>query len=165
MSTPDRSTPATSAPAMDRSSLPAAKPQRVLACVLCQQRKVKCNRIFPCSNCVRSNAQCVPATTRGTRRRHRRLPERELLDRLRHYESLLRQGNINFDPLHRDHSETEQIPLKKDNERHGYDSSYEEQLSTTAGADQSSSPSTTLKSETVYEAKYALTLRGSYISS
>ncbi|RAH81742.1 C6 zinc finger domain protein [Aspergillus japonicus CBS 114.51] len=72
------------------------KPQRVLACVLCQQRKIKCDRTFPCANCVRGNMQCEQAI----RQRRRRLPERELLARLRLYERLLRQHNIKFDPLH-----------------------------------------------------------------
>ncbi|KND95319.1 putative transcriptional regulatory protein [Tolypocladium ophioglossoides CBS 100239] len=81
-------------------SLPArsARPQQVLACVLCQQRKVKCDRRFPCANCTRHQAQCVPATQ--TRHRKRRFPERELLDRIRRYEDLLRQNNVKFEPLH-----------------------------------------------------------------
>lgn len=74
------------------------KSQRVLACVLCQQRKVKCDRRFPCANCIKSRVQCVPATL-TQRRRRRRFPERELLERLRKYEELLRQNNIIFDPM------------------------------------------------------------------
>ncbi|EPE06448.1 zinc c6 transcription factor [Ophiostoma piceae UAMH 11346] len=71
---------------------------RVLACVMCQQRKVKCNRKFPCNNCIRVGASCVPAT-QNPRRRRRRFPERELLDRVRSYESLLRQHNVRFESL------------------------------------------------------------------
>ncbi|KAH6660546.1 C6 zinc finger domain protein [Truncatella angustata] len=76
------------------------RPRRVLACVLCQQRKVKCDKKFPCENCVKGNAQCIPATATGPGQRRRRFPERELLDRLRYYEELLRQNNIQFEPLH-----------------------------------------------------------------
>ncbi|KAF3483935.1 Transcription factor [Arthroderma uncinatum] len=54
-----------------------ARTRRPLACVLCQQRKIKSNR-----------------------QQRRRFPERELLARLRHYEGLLRQHNVKFDPLH-----------------------------------------------------------------
>ena len=72
------------------------KAPRVLACVLCQQRKVKCNRQFPCSNCIKSRAQCVPATLLP-RRPRRKLPERDLLDRLHKYEDLLRKHNIDFE--------------------------------------------------------------------
>ncbi|KAH6714115.1 hypothetical protein BKA61DRAFT_56164 [Leptodontidium sp. MPI-SDFR-AT-0119] len=77
------------------------KPQRVLACILCQQRKVKCDRKHPCANCVKARAQCIPAT-QVTRQRKRRFPERDLLDRLRKYEDILRQNNIKFDPLHKE---------------------------------------------------------------
>ncbi|KIW88149.1 uncharacterized protein Z519_11260 [Cladophialophora bantiana CBS 173.52] len=83
------------------TSSQASQPQRVLACVLCQQRKVKCDRVFPCANCVRSRAQCVPGSL-AKRQRRRRLPERELLERLRKYEDLLRQNNVAFEPLHGD---------------------------------------------------------------
>lgn len=75
------------------------KPQRVLACVLCQQRKVKCDRRFPCANCTKAGAQCVPAAL-IPRQRRRRFPERDLLERVRHYESLLREYHIPFEPLH-----------------------------------------------------------------
>ncbi|EAW12030.1 Zn(II)2Cys6 transcription factor [Aspergillus clavatus NRRL 1] len=74
----------------------SAKPRRVLACVACQQRKIKCDRQSPCAHCVRSGAQCTTAV----RQRRRRFPERGLLERLRHYETLLRQHHVDFDPLH-----------------------------------------------------------------
>ncbi|OCT46607.1 C6 transcription factor [Cladophialophora carrionii] len=77
------------------------KPPRMLACVLCSQRKVKCDRQLPCSNCVKFRAQCVPATLAPRQRRHR-IAERELLDRLRKYEELLRQNRITFEPLHKE---------------------------------------------------------------
>ncbi|KIY02442.1 uncharacterized protein Z520_02581 [Fonsecaea multimorphosa CBS 102226] len=83
------------------SSSQALKPGRVLACVLCSQRKVKCDRIFPCANCVRSRAQCVPSS-QVQRARTRRIPQRILLERLRTYEDLLRQNNVAFEPLHKD---------------------------------------------------------------
>ncbi|KAK4998337.1 hypothetical protein LTR66_002425 [Elasticomyces elasticus] len=76
-----------------------SKPQRLLACVLCQQRKVKCDHKYPCATCVRARVQCVQAT-QASRRRRRRFPERELLVRLRQYEDLLSQHNIKIEPLH-----------------------------------------------------------------
>lgn len=75
------------------------KSQRTLACVNCQQRKVRCDREVPCANCLKQHTQCVPATQ--TRPRKRRFPERELLSRVRKYEDLLRQNNVRFDPLHK----------------------------------------------------------------
>ncbi|KAA8571960.1 hypothetical protein EYC84_001902 [Monilinia fructicola] len=80
-------------------STPSQKPRRILACMFCQQRKIKCDRKHPCSHCTKSRVQCVPAT-QVPRQRRRRFPERELLDRLRQYEDLLRQNNIKFEPLH-----------------------------------------------------------------
>ncbi|KAL1853106.1 hypothetical protein Daus18300_011934 [Diaporthe australafricana] len=77
----------------------AVRQPRVLACVLCQQRKVKCDRQFPCAHCLRAGVPCVPAAL-VPRQRRRRFPERDLLERLRHYEDLLRQNNVNFQPLH-----------------------------------------------------------------
>ena len=124
------------------------KPQRVLACVLCQQRKVKCDRKFPCANCIKSRAQCVPATL-ALRRRRRKFPERALLERLRKYEDLLRQNNIAFEPLHKD-SAREKESL---NAESGYDS--DDEHPETVGPDLSTL-STTVKSERGYEAKYAL---------
>jgi hypothetical protein len=79
----------------------AARPQRVLACVLCQQRKVKCDRKTPCNNCTKSGVECVSAAV-APRQRRRRFAEKELLDRLRHYEGLLRQNAVSFEPLHPD---------------------------------------------------------------
>jgi ribosomal protein L13E len=91
MLTPDHSPP-------DLQS-PPAKPQRILACVLCQQRKVRCDRKFPCANCTKAGVQCQSAAL-VQRQRRRRFPERELLERVREYEELLRRNQIQFEPLH-----------------------------------------------------------------
>jgi hypothetical protein len=90
----------------------------------------------------------VPATL-APRRRRRRFPERELLERLRKYEDLLRQNNIKFEPLHKDLAAEKESP----NAEGGYDSDDEQPEA--VGIDWSS-PSTTVKPERVYEAKYAL---------
>ena len=100
------------------------KPKRVLACVLCQHRKVKCDRKFPCANCQKASAQCIPAAL-VPRQRRRRFPERELLDRLRHYEDLLRKHDIKFEPMH---AGTNPTPANATNpeENSGDDSATEE---------------------------------------
>jgi hypothetical protein len=77
-------------------------PRRILACVLCQQRKIKCERRFPCSQCIHSGSECVPAAALGPRQRRPRFPERALLDRLHKYEDLLRDHNIDFEPMYKD---------------------------------------------------------------
>ncbi|GIJ85151.1 hypothetical protein Asppvi_004007 [Aspergillus pseudoviridinutans] len=133
MSTPEQGSP--------RSPLRASnRPTRVLACVLCQQRKVRCDRGFPCANCVRAQAQCVPATQV---RRRRRFPERELLERLRRYEDLLRQNNIQFQPLH--NSFVEKVSSTR--EDRSYDRTSDEKL------ERDSQEEGTPGSETKYEAK------------
>jgi hypothetical protein len=137
--------PDMSPPVPSQFSQPS-KPQRVLACVRCQHRKVKCDRCFPCSNCKASNAQCVPATLTPRGRRKRRFPERELLERLRKYEDLLRQNNINFEPLHKDAAGKMGSPnAHRENES-------DDEHPGALGADPPS-PAITVKSERVYEAK------------
>jgi Fungal Zn(2)-Cys(6) binuclear cluster domain len=145
---PSTSTPNLSPSTPFPSSQPS-KPQRVLACVRCQQRKIKCDRRFPCLNCNTSRAQCTPATLTPHGRRRRRFPERELLERLRRYEDLLRQNNIKFEPLHKDPAGEKESPNTQ-----GGDVSDDERPEAVE-ADWSF-PSTTVKSERVYEAKYAL---------
>ena len=53
---------------------PAAPPQ--LSCELCRERKVKCDKLEPCSNCLSSGAICVPIhrlrLPRGVHARSRR---------------------------------------------------------------------------------------------
>jgi len=126
-----------------------SKAQRVLACVLCQQRKVKCDRKFPCANCLKARVQCVPAT-QLPRRRKRRFPERELLDQLRKYEDLLRQNSIRFEPLRKD-------ALPAANESPHADAEDDSNEEHSGGID-AASPATTIKSEHVSEVKYALSL-------
>ncbi|KAI0602095.1 hypothetical protein F4775DRAFT_538255 [Biscogniauxia sp. FL1348] len=130
------------------TSLPQpGKPPRVLACILCQQRKVRCDRKFPCANCVRSRVQCMPATL-APRRRRRAFPERELLARVRHYESLLRQNNVNFEPLRNDPSGEDVSPQQA--EAPGNESDKERPDS--VSADQSSASNTASPGK-VHEAK------------
>ena len=118
-----------------------SKRKRVLACVLCQQRKVKCDRKFPCANCVKASAQCVLSTL-VPRQKRRKFSERVLSDRLRHYEELLRQNDIEFKPL---------LTLAGgeasfSERRQGFDSSGE-------GYSDQQPKETTSKPETLYEAK------------
>ena len=122
--------------------------QRVLACVLCQQRKVKCDKKFPCQNCLKSQAQCVPSML-AQRRRRRKFPERALLDRLRKYEELLHQNNITFEPLHKGLAGEKESTHAES----GLDS--DDEHPEAVGPDPSSL-STNINSESGYHAKYAL---------
>jgi hypothetical protein len=90
------------------------RPARALACVSCSQRKVKCDRGTPCSNCVKSRIPCMPSSLPSKPRR-RRFAEKNLLDRLRRYEDLLREHNVAFDPLHEEFAATASQPLEQAN--------------------------------------------------
>lgn len=88
---------------------PAAQPERApqsrssaprvrLSCEACRQRKVKCDKLSPCTSCVRLGFQCVPVErARLPRGRTSRHPERvahtdrELADRVAKLEHLLRK--------------------------------------------------------------------------
>ncbi|KAL8343850.1 hypothetical protein RB601_004393 [Gaeumannomyces tritici] len=71
------------------NALAANKSPRILACVLCQHRKIKCDRSFPCANCLKANVQCTPSTPAPPRKRRR--PNQDLQERLARCEELLRE--------------------------------------------------------------------------
>jgi hypothetical protein len=130
------------------------KHQRVLACVRCQQRKVKCDRKYPCSNCTKSRKQCEqPAPV--LHRRKKRFPERELLDRIRSYEDLLSQNRIKFEPLHKDSTvrESRQSPHRE--ESHDPDDKHPRSVKT----DHSSPLTTANYTQRVYGDKYVFSRR------
>ncbi|TDZ67972.1 Aurofusarin cluster transcription factor aurR2 [Colletotrichum trifolii] len=67
-----------------------APPTHVLACVFCHQRKIRCDRKSPCSNCIKTDQPCVPSK-RAPAGAGRRRVVKDLLDRLHQCESLLSQ--------------------------------------------------------------------------
>ncbi|ORY71978.1 fungal-specific transcription factor domain-containing protein [Pseudomassariella vexata] len=71
------------------SSASSGKTPRVLACVLCQHRKIKCDRHTPCANCVKANVTCTPSTPAPARKRRR--PNQDLQQRLSRCEELLQE--------------------------------------------------------------------------
>ncbi|KAK9322024.1 hypothetical protein V1517DRAFT_362119 [Lipomyces orientalis] len=73
-------------------------------CVLCQRRKVKCDRNEPCANCNNAGVECVPASTLPPRKRKRRFPEAELLTRLQRYERHLRRYGADIDAINHEGS-------------------------------------------------------------
>lgn len=68
------------------------------SCLICRQRKVKCDRRNPCSNCVKGVQQCTfVAPTRGKRKRTK--PPREGLHaKVRRYEELLKSYGVKIEP-------------------------------------------------------------------
>lgn len=85
-------------------------------CLLCQQRKVRCDRNEPCSNCIKAGvSKCEAAPQYPPRKRKKRFPEAELLARLRRYERHLRSYGadieaINREPLGHDQQEASAVP-------------------------------------------------------
>ncbi|KAF3770928.1 hypothetical protein M406DRAFT_272252 [Cryphonectria parasitica EP155] len=86
--TPTASTAAATTPGVQPTGAPR-KPQRILACVLCQHRKIKCDRSFPCANCLKANVTCTPSTPAPARKRRR--PNQDLQERLARCEELLKE--------------------------------------------------------------------------
>ncbi|KAI0202126.1 fungal-specific transcription factor domain-containing protein [Astrocystis sublimbata] len=77
------------------AAAPHPKPAKVLACVHCQYRKIKCDRQQPCSNCIKAKIACKPSTPAPPHKRRR--PNQDLLERLARCEKLLKQyadGNV-----------------------------------------------------------------------
>ncbi|KAK4554186.1 hypothetical protein LTR86_008713 [Recurvomyces mirabilis] len=69
------------------------------SCVTCRKRKVKCDKLNPCSNCNRAHIECIfPAPGRAPRKM--RKPgegrDKELLDRLRRLEGVVK--GLGVDP-------------------------------------------------------------------
>jgi hypothetical protein len=75
---------------------------RLLACVRCQQRKVKCDKREPCSCCIKARVECTSLASLPPRRRKKRFPEAELLARLRRYEEVLRSYGADIDAINND---------------------------------------------------------------
>lgn len=76
---------------------------RRISCVVCQQRKVKCDKQYPCSACERGHATCIYRTPAPPRRRKGRrelgsaVTETNLVARLKRYEELLRRLGVRLE--------------------------------------------------------------------
>ncbi|KAH8897233.1 hypothetical protein GQ53DRAFT_712959 [Thozetella sp. PMI_491] len=69
------------------------------SCVACARRKVKCDKLSPCSTCSRTQAACIYRNPAPSQRHRRQLTHRDLLSKIQELESLLRGHKIQFDPL------------------------------------------------------------------
>ena len=82
---------ATAVPSSTSSSVPS---RPTYSCIRCADRKVKCDRQKPCSNCVKHNVDCLFHPPQPLRKRHKRVKDQILTERLRHYEALLQERGI-----------------------------------------------------------------------
>ncbi|KAH0263023.1 hypothetical protein KCU91_g13006, partial [Aureobasidium melanogenum] len=63
------------------------------SCVTCRKRKVKCDKLHPCSNCARAHIECVFPTPGRAPRKPRKVSDSrdaDLLDRLRRLEGVVK---------------------------------------------------------------------------
>lgn len=65
---------------------PALNPR---SCVICRRRKVRCNKTYPCSNCAKAKVQCIFPAPERAKRRPRKPPDGELMNRLRRLEGVI----------------------------------------------------------------------------
>ncbi len=81
-----------------------------MSCILCRQRKVKCDKQQRCSNCVKAGIECVYVAPVRLRRRigNAKSPEdvsrEELTHRVRRYEALFRKHGLQFEGSDRDYT-------------------------------------------------------------
>ncbi|CAG8885723.1 unnamed protein product [Penicillium egyptiacum] len=61
------------------------------SCSRCNQRKVRCDKVYPCSACVKAEVQCIFPGPKRARRTLNRPPVSELLTRLKHLEQEVKQ--------------------------------------------------------------------------
>ena len=95
---PARSDPSAPAPAPTPALTPGPKRR---SCAVCRARKVRCDKLSPCSNCRRGNIACIlPSSDRPPRwaRQLERAPSNatsnapaQVMDRVRELESLVRE--------------------------------------------------------------------------
>ncbi|EXJ90761.1 hypothetical protein A1O1_03865 [Capronia coronata CBS 617.96] len=78
-------------------SVAGDRPPKAFSCIRCFERKVKCDKQNPCSNCVKSKVECVFRVPPAPRRRKRRPPEEILLARLKKCEELLQTMGVDVD--------------------------------------------------------------------
>lgn len=72
------------------------------SCVICQRRKVKCERADPCSNCVKHKVQCEYRSPAPPRRRKRTSPDPDVYTKLKRYEDILQGYGVKPEDLNGD---------------------------------------------------------------
>lgn len=100
LATPNQSSPTVSSQKITRGH----------SCVLCQQRKVKCDRQKPCSNCIKARAECIPSAPTVPRRRRRKFTEQDLSARLKKYEYLLKKHGVKVEDDEPNEEKDDSIP-------------------------------------------------------
>ncbi|KAJ5999024.1 hypothetical protein N7451_006834 [Penicillium sp. IBT 35674x] len=87
----------------DRNKAAPARAPNPRSCVICRSRKVRCDKLSPCSNCRRGNIACVyPSGDRPPRwaRRLERPVTGEVMERLHHLEGLVKELTGQLEQAH-----------------------------------------------------------------
>lgn len=79
-------------PQASTSSISPAKP--AFACIRCSERKVRCDKEDPCNACVRHKVECVYRPPDPSRKKRKIVRENSIDERLKHFETLLREKGI-----------------------------------------------------------------------
>ncbi|KAK8074715.1 Bikaverin cluster transcription factor bik5 [Apiospora hydei] len=83
----------TTSPTAAATSSSGTRPSFKLSCTTCRSKKIKCNRVHPCSHCTKSGIECVfPARKRMERPRKTR--NQELLNRISRLESIVGKVDV-----------------------------------------------------------------------
>lgn len=82
------------------------------SCILCQQRKVKCDRQKPCSNCIKAGAECIQSAPTVPRRRRRKFSEQDIAARLRKCEHLLKKHGVKIEDDDHSDEQHERFPIE-----------------------------------------------------
>ncbi|KAK1240293.1 hypothetical protein MKX08_007735 [Trichoderma sp. CBMAI-0020] len=74
-------------------------PQSRYSCVTCARRKVKCDKLSPCSTCSKSQVACIYRDPVPSQRYRKRVTQRDLLSKIQELESILHSNRIPFEAL------------------------------------------------------------------
>ncbi|KAH7233803.1 uncharacterized protein BKA55DRAFT_580188 [Fusarium redolens] len=62
--------------------MPSDEPAALRNCISCKERKVRCDRRLPCSNCTKADRDCVFPTTGRILRHPRRMRLEDVVNHL-----------------------------------------------------------------------------------
>ncbi|KAL2437108.1 Aurofusarin cluster transcription factor aurR2 [Exophiala dermatitidis] len=79
--------------------MPSNRP--VYSCVRCSDRKVKCDRDYPCGACKKHNVECTYRPARHSRKRLKLLERDALIDRVQQYEAFIKKQGFHPEAVSR----------------------------------------------------------------
>ncbi|KAL7917773.1 hypothetical protein ACQKWADRAFT_274172 [Trichoderma austrokoningii] len=74
-------------------------PQSRYSCVACARRKVKCDKLSPCTTCSKTQVACLYRDPVPSQRHRKRATQRDLLSKIQELETILHNNRIPFEAL------------------------------------------------------------------